>query len=263
MKRLDRAGPETEPVSETSLQTHLLDYAGKIDAFETPADVLDQLRIAIGDCHKLHVLGAGRFPAKFGDWSSIKLGETVFLNKTTPMGWWAEYSVLARRGFDPGIMMARVSLAPYTWSESNRMLEPIGIDRWPYELALKYGMRDGFTCPVGARWVVAFWSSASLARSLSAASRAALFMAASFAAMRLENLIGPRSKNVGTRTRLTPRELSVLRWASIGQNVEQTASALQLGMETVRTHLKKAQEKLGAHNRTHAVAEALRQQLFS
>jgi DNA-binding CsgD family transcriptional regulator len=36
-----------------------------------------------------------------------------------------------------------------------------------------------------------------------------------------------------------------------------------LGAETIRTHLRKAQDKLGAHNRTHAVAEALRQQLFS
>ena len=40
------------------------------------------------------------------------------------------------------------TLAPYTWTESRRMLEPLGIDRWPYELALKYGMRDGLMCPV-------------------------------------------------------------------------------------------------------------------
>jgi hypothetical protein len=38
------------------------------------------------------------------------------------------------------------------------MFEPVGIDRWAYELALKYGMRDGFICPVGGRWAVAFWS---------------------------------------------------------------------------------------------------------
>jgi LuxR family quorum sensing-dependent transcriptional regulator len=33
------------------------------------------------------------------------------------------------------------------------------------------------------------------------------------------------------------------------------------GEETIRSHLKKAQTKLGARNRTHAACEALRRQL--
>jgi LuxR family quorum sensing-dependent transcriptional regulator len=257
-----RLGPNMA-MSEVNLRAKLIDYAGGVDGLGKPSDVLDQLHDAVSQCHRLHVLGAGRFPTKFGDWESVRLGETAFLHKTMPAGWWHEYSILARSGFDPGIMMARVSLAPYTWSESNRMLEPIGVDRWPYELALKYGMRDGFTCPVGARWMVAFWSPQLLSKALSASSRAALFMAGSFAVMRMEYLIGPKRRSIGDRTRLTPRELAVLRWASMGQQVQETARALGLGAETIRTHLKKAQDKLGAHNRTHAVAEALRQQLFA
>jgi LuxR family quorum sensing-dependent transcriptional regulator len=35
-----------------------------------------------------------------------------------------------------------------------------------------------------------------------------------------------------------------------------------LGEETVRSHLKKAQTKLGVKDRTHAVAEAMRQHLI-
>ena len=46
------------------------------------------------------------------------------------------------------------------------MLEPLGIDRWPYELALKYGMRDGLMCPVGGRWVVGYWSRSVLSKTL-------------------------------------------------------------------------------------------------
>ena len=49
------------------------------------------------------------------------------------------------------------------------MLEPVGIDRWPFELAMKYGMRDGYMCPVGGRWVVAFWSPGVLGTQLHAA----------------------------------------------------------------------------------------------
>ena len=37
---------------------------------------------------------------------------------------------------------------------------------------------------------------------------------------------------------------------------------LGIGEETVRSHLKKVQAKLGVHNRAHAVAEAIRQHLI-
>ena len=67
---------------------------------------------------------------------------------------------------------------------------------------------------------------------------------------------------VGSRTRLTPRELAVLRLLSTGTQFRDVAHALHLGEETVRSHLKKAQCKLGARNRTQAVAEALRQRLI-
>jgi DNA-binding CsgD family transcriptional regulator len=47
-----------------------------------------------------------------------------------------------------------------------------------------------------------------------------------------------------------------------GAQFREVAEALGLGEETVRSHLKKAQAKLGARNRTQAVAEALRQHLI-
>ena len=58
------------------------------------------------------------------------------------------------------------------------------------------------------------------------------------------------------------RELSVLRLVSTGSQCHDMAKALGLGEETIRSHLKKAQAKLGVRNRAHAVAEALRQNLI-
>ena len=85
---------------------------------------------------------------------------------------------------------------------------------------------------------------------------------ATTAAARREQLIGEIAKRTGSRARLTQRELSVLKIASDGRTMEEIAGALSLGVETVRSHFKKAKAKLGARNRTHAVAEALRQLLI-
>jgi LuxR family quorum sensing-dependent transcriptional regulator len=123
-------------------------------------------------------------------------------------------------------------------------------------------MRDGLTCPVGGRWVVAFWSRRVLSNVLTAQDRIMIFGAAHFTALRLEQLAGADAKRIGSRTHLTPRELAVLRLVSTGAQTDNIAQALGLGEETVRSHLKKAQVKLGVRNRTHAACEAVRLNLI-
>ena len=59
-----------------------------------------------------------------------------------------------------------------------------------------------------------------------------------------------------------PHELDVLKMASDGRTTEEIAGELSLGVETVRSHFKKAIAKLRARNRTHAVSEAMRQLLI-
>jgi DNA-binding CsgD family transcriptional regulator len=62
---------------------------------------------------------------------------------------------------------------------------------------------------------------------------------------------------------LTPREAEVLRLAADGATSEEIAAALHLTEHTVKSHLKRIQGKLGARNRTHAVAVALRSGLIT
>jgi LuxR family quorum sensing-dependent transcriptional regulator len=247
---------------DAELGARLMDFATRTAEFATPDEVLNALNRAASRTHPLHVLGAGLFPRRLGDWSAVRLGQTVFVHKDAPRGWWRDYSQRGPLGYDPGIMMARMSLSPYTWTESSRMIEPVGSDRWAMELALKHGIRDGLTCPVGGRWVLAFWSRKVLSEVLSSEARALAFMAASFAVMRIQALLGPDPANVASLTLLTARERAVLRLASEGREIKGIAEALELGEETIRTHLRKAKSKLGAKNRTQAVAEAIRQQLL-
>ena len=78
--------------------------------------------------------------------------------------------------------------------------------------------------------------------------------AASFAGLRLDQLAGPDAGRIGTRNRLTPRELAVLRLVSAGGQSFDVAQALGLGEETVRSHLKKVQDNLAPRlvNRCYA-----------
>src|SRR5262249_39588217 len=208
------------------------------------------------------VQGANRYPIKVGDWRRIQLGKNTFVHRDVPRGWVEEWTAFIQSGHCVGLMSARMCLAPFTWTEITRMLDPVGMDRWTFDLAHKYGMRDGYACPVGGRWVVGFWSPRVIDHSFTHQARGLLYMAASAAAVRLEHLVDYEGRRVDSRTLLTPREQAVLRHASLGESLEETARALGLGQETVRSHFKKAQAKLGTRNRTHTVAEAMRDLLI-
>jgi LuxR family quorum sensing-dependent transcriptional regulator len=241
----------------------IVDFSARIGEYHSPTGVLDALDEAVAKDSAVRVLGARRYGVDVPQQEALRVGENVFIHKSVPEGWWDEYYVLSQRRPTPIITMIRHGLAPITWTEGLRMFEPIGIDRWAYELCLKFGMRDGLTCPIGgARWVVLFWSRKVLSDRLSPQLRALLFMAASFTAIRLEQIVAPDVHRVGRQAMLTARELSVLRLASNGMRTRKIAEALELGEETVRSHMKKAQSKLGAKDRVHAVAQALRLQLI-
>jgi DNA-binding CsgD family transcriptional regulator len=244
------------------LQARLVDYASHVGQMRTSDEVLEALHAIITESLPLCVLGAVRFPVNAAVWGAIQLGKSVFLHKDVPDGWWEEHVDLSLGRFSPILFLARSSLASFTWTEVHRLYEPVGIDRWYQELALKYGMRDGLTCPVGGRWAVAFWSRRVLSNILTQPCRIMIFAAANFAALRLEQLAGPDTSRIGSRARLTSRELAVLRLVSAGGQTRDIAQALGLGEETIRSHLKKAEIKLGVRNRTHAACEAIRQALI-
>ena len=250
-------------VSAATPRTPLLNkFTDQVTRAKTPEAILDALDDFASKLLPINALGVGRMPQRTSDWRSIQLGKDVFLHASAPVEWWNEYAAKAAHGYDPGIMMAKTSLVAYTWTETMQMLEPIGIDRWPYELALKHGIRDALTCCVGQRWLVAYWSRQVLTNSMTQPLRMLLIAAAGFAALRLEQVIGEDPRRVGNRLPITARELAALRLVSLGKGTSEIAKLLGIGEETVRSHLKKVQAKLGACNRAHAAAEAVRQQLI-
>lgn len=242
------------------LGRQLLQFIRTVDDMDCPNKVLDLLHQITFETCQINVLAAVMFPLRWGD--PIEKGRTLFLHKSVPPNWWNEYRELSQKYPGAGLTVAQLTLAPFTISELVRKLEPLGIERWSVELALKYGMRDGLTCPVGGRWAIAYWSRHLLFGELTPEAKAVLMMGATFAAIRLEKLVVLHPRGIDSYTALTARELSVLRLMSMGHQIKSAARLLNLGEETVRTHLKKAQAKLGVSNRAHAVAQAIRRRLI-
>lgn len=62
--------------------------------------------------------------------------------------------------------------------------------------------------------------------------------------------------------RLSPRERQVLSLIAVGAGLDEIAEELTISTSTVRTHTRNALRKLGAHNRAHAIALAIRDGLL-
>ena len=61
---------------------------------------------------------------------------------------------------------------------------------------------------------------------------------------------------------LTPRELEVLTWVARGKCAWQIAKIFNIAKRTVDEHVQTSVRKLGAQNRAHAVAIALRDHII-
>ena len=101
-------------------------------------------------------------------------------------------------------------------------------------------------------------ASAYVARTANAAEMAK----AAWAALDQGRFVDPAVPPSGSRGKLTRRQREILQLLADGGSTTSAARDLGLGEETVKTHTKNMLARLGAKNRTHAVAIALRECLI-
>jgi DNA-binding NarL/FixJ family response regulator len=82
------------------------------------------------------------------------------------------------------------------------------------------------------------------------------------AAVTQESFVDPAVPPKGSRGKLTRRQREILQLLANGESTTVAARELDLSEETVKTHMKHALARLGAKNRTHAVAIAVRECLI-
>jgi DNA-binding NarL/FixJ family response regulator len=96
---------------------------------------------------------------------------------------------------------------------------------------------------------------------ISRTANAELLLHAAQAALAQERFIDPDVPPRGSRGKLTKRQREILQLLANGESTTVAARELDLSEETLKTHTQNALARLGARNRTHAVAIALRESL--
>jgi DNA-binding NarL/FixJ family response regulator len=82
------------------------------------------------------------------------------------------------------------------------------------------------------------------------------------AAAAQESFVDPDVPPKGSRGKLTQRQREILQLLADGESTTSAGGKLDLSEETIKTHMKNALGRLGAKNRSHAVAIALRESLI-
>jgi LuxR family transcriptional regulator len=171
-----------------------------------------------------------------------------------PKAWCDRYNSAGYVNIDPTVLHAQTSQAPIVWSDS---LFENTQDLW--EEANGHGLLVGWAQSTLDR---AGGGMLTLARSAEPL-RATELEAKELSMRRLADVAHAalshafRARALGdTPLKLSAREIEILRWHADGKTASEIGEILHISMETVKFHTKNAVTKLGAANKTAAVARA-------
>lgn len=186
--------------------------------------------------------------------------EQVTLAIRVPAEWLQLYHAENYAQVDPTMRHCTRTTQPFEWKDA-----PYDASREPraaemIQRATDFGLSEGIWVPIpslsgclGGVWM------GGAKPDLSIQTKPLLHLMALYAFDRIRRL---RSPNLTPRPAVTPREREVLAWAAQGKSAWEMGQILMIAERTVNEHLQTAFQKLGAVNRTHAVAIALRERLI-
>jgi LuxR family quorum sensing-dependent transcriptional regulator len=162
--------------------------------------------------------------------------------------------------FDPIARLARQSASPFVWEGSSYFRSEDANVAAVMKHAADFGMARGFIVPIhGPAGYEAAVSMSGVDIDLPAKLRPGLHLMAQYSFNQIWSVAAPQRKTPC----LTGREREVLTWAAKGKSAWEIGEILDITKRTVDEHAQHASRKLGAVNRTQAVAMALRNHLIS
>jgi LuxR family transcriptional regulator, quorum-sensing system regulator BjaR1 len=185
----------------------------------------------------------------------------MVLAKRWPAEWFKLYTENNFDRVDPVVRHCRNSIHPFEWSEAPYDEER---ERGAAEVmrrATDFRMVRGFIVPIhGLTGYEAAVSLGGVDLDLNARSKPALHLMAMYSFDRIRRLLDPTPH---LPLRLTQREREVVAWASQGKSAWEIGEILHITQRTAEQHLANAARKLGAVNRTHTVAIAIRNKMIN
>jgi len=186
--------------------------------------------------------------------------EQVVMAKRWPTEWFKIYTANQYIRVDPVARQCRRSVNPFEWSEAPYDSEQEPRAAEVMRRAQDFRMTRGFIVPIhGMTGYEACVSVGGTDLDLNNRSKPAIHLMAMYGFDRVRRLLSPRRT---TTHRLTRREREALAWSAVGKSAWDIGEILHITQRTVEEHLANARRKLGAMNRTHAVAIAIRDRII-
>jgi LuxR family transcriptional regulator, quorum-sensing system regulator BjaR1 len=185
----------------------------------------------------------------------------MVMAKRWPAEWFKLYTENNYDRVDPVVRLCRQSINPFEWSEA-----PYDAEREPraaevMRRAGDFRMARGFIVPIhGLTGYEAAVSLGGKDLDLNVRSKPALHLMAIYAFDRIRRLLDDGRK---PQSQLTRREREAIAWAAQGKSAWEIGEILHITQRTAEEHLATAARKLGASNRTHAVAIAIRSKIIN
>jgi LuxR family quorum sensing-dependent transcriptional regulator len=242
------------PLAHHQFGADVLSFIEGLDRLSDTNQVLRAMERAVARFGFEFLLFTGLLPGKGEPFDDLVLANGW------PPEFLQDYSKRDYILFDPIARLAQQSANPFAW-EGRRYFS--SEDRCVAEVmkhAADFGIARGFIVPIhGPAGYEACVSMSGHDVDLPAELRPAVHLMAHYSFNRIWALVAPQRKSA----RLSEREREVLTWAAKGKSAWEIGEILHIAKRTVDEHTQHAFRKLGAVNRTQAVAIALHSRLIS
>lgn len=240
---------------------HTIRFIHDLDRARNLKDISTQVLRHLSQIGAEHVI-ATSIP-RLGTTGRQQLSHVLF--QDIPQEWVSRYSTRGYAFVDPTIRRMMSGTSPFYWNELDPDIKDDPAARRVMEEAEEFNLKTGFSSSLLTL------DGQSVAFSLSGRQlsndpemRGMLTLIASYAigraiALNQEATTSEQGKMVS----LSAREREALQWASEGKADWEIGEVMNISEHGADKHLRSVRSKLGASNRTHAVAEAIRRGLIA